>query len=184
MTLRVAERIATYADYLKTPEGASYQLIGGELIMSPSPELFHQDILGNIYDQLREFVKKKRLGKVYVAPADVYFTHTETYQPDLIFVSHKRLHIIGKKKIQGAPDMVVEILSPGTAKYDLEHKKEVYESHGVKEYWIVHPKEKVVEVFSNSADGFVLIKRARETGVVKSKVLEGFSLSLEKIFET
>jgi Uma2 family endonuclease len=183
MTLRVAERIATYADYLKTPEGASYQLIGGELIMSPSPELFHQDIVGNIFDRLREFVKKKRLGKVYVAPADVYFTRTETYQPDLIFVSHKRRHIIGKKKIHGAPDLVVEILSPGTAKYDLQHKKEVYESHGVQEYWIVHPKEKAVEVFSNSADGFALVQRARETGVVQSKLLVGFSVSIERIFE-
>lgn len=132
----------TYEDYEKLPEGAPYQLIGGELIMTPSPVPYHQIILRRIGFELVKFVEERRLGEVIYAPMDVYLSKTETYQPDIIFISNERLNIIGEKKIEAAPDLVMEILLESTAYYDLRHKKRVYESSGVKEYWIIDPMEK------------------------------------------
>ncbi len=181
-TVLPAKKTYTYEDYAKLPEGAPYQLIGGELIMSPSPAPYHQIISRRIEFELLKFVEEKKLGEVIDAPIDVYFSETETYQPDIIFISKERLHIIGEKKIEGAPDLVIEILSESTAYYDLRHKKNVYEKTGVKEYWIVDPIEKSIEVYENTPKGFRLFMRIVEKGTISSKLLEGFSVELEKVF--
>jgi len=144
----------TYADYEKLPEGPAYQLIDGDLIMTPSPTPFHQIILGRMYSSLAGFVHSRKLGMVFLSPIDVYFSETETYQPDIIFVSHQRRLLIGEKKIEGAPDLVVEILSPGTGYYDLTHKRSVYQASGVKEYWIIDPQERSIEVLENAGNEF------------------------------
>lgn len=173
----------TYNDYSMLPEGAPYQLIGGELIMTPSPLTYHQRISKRLEFLLYDYVEKKNsLGEVFDAPMDVYFEDTEVYQPDLIFISRERLAIIGEQKIEGAPDMVMEILSPSTAYYDLRHKKTIYAKHGVKEYWIVDPIEKSIEIFVNIGGAFELFNRAVNMGQVKSKLIEGFAAVLEDIF--
>ncbi len=179
--LQRQKRQYTYEDYARLPEGAPYQLIGGELVMTPSPVPYHQIISGRIEFELRKFINERGLGEVIDAPMDVYFSETDTYQPDIIFISKERLNIIGEKKIEGPPDLVVEILSEATAYYDLKHKKNVYEKTGVKEYWIVDPIEKSIEVYEN-ADGFRLFSRAIEKGRVNSKLLEGFGVDLERVF--
>ena len=172
----------TYEDYEKLPEGAPYQLIGGELIMTPSPIPYHQIVKHNIEFELSSFVREKRLGIVLDAPLDVYLSETETYQPDIIFISKDRLNIIGEKKIEAAPDLVIEILSPSTAYYDLRHKKRIYEKSGVKEYWIVDPMEKGIEVYENVNGEFKVFSQAQEKDRVKSKLLDGFEVELEKVF--
>ncbi|GAB4417843.1 MAG: Uma2 family endonuclease [Thermodesulfovibrionales bacterium] len=176
-------RVYTYKDYCLLPEGAPYQLIGGELVMTPSPVPYHQRISKRLEFLLYDFVEKKRdMGEVFYSPIDVYLEETEVYQPDIIFVSKERLNIIGEKKIEGAPDIVIEILSPATAYYDLRHKKTVYAKHGVKEYWIVDPMEKSIEIFENRDHEFVLTDKATGKGNVKSKLLEGFEVEIEEIF--
>ena len=185
MTTAVAEKAKkqyTYEDYEKLPEGAPYQLIGGELIMTPSPVPYHQMISWRIGFELGKFVEDKKSGIVLHAPLDVYLSETETYQPDIIFISKDRLNIIGEKKIEAAPDLVIEILSPSTAYYDLRHKKRIYEKSGVKEYWIVDPMEKSIEVYENISGEFKLFSQAQEKDRVKSKLLEGFGVELEKAF--
>ncbi len=177
-----AKKTMTYEDYAKLPEGAPYQLIGGELVMSPSPVPYHQKILRDIGFEIYRFVRERDLGEVFYAPIDVYLQETETYQPDIIFISKDRLEIIGEKKIEGPPDLVIEILSEATAYYDLRHKKKVYERTGVREYWIVDPMERSIEVYENQNGEFKLRDRAEEKGKVSSKVLEGLSLALEGIF--
>ena len=172
----------TYEDYAKLPEGAPYQLIGGELIMTPAPTPYHQYISGNIYSILKEFVEKNNLGQLYYSPIDVYFEETETYQPDIIFISKERLDIIKETKIEGAPDLVIEILSPATAYYDLRKKFKIYEKHGVKEYWIVDPEEKSIEIYQNQEGKFKLIQMAKEKDTVNSSLFKDFELNLEKIF--
>jgi Uma2 family endonuclease len=172
----------TYEDYEKLPEGAPYQLIGGELIMTPSPVPYHQIISRRIEFELIKFVEERKLGEVIDAPMDVYLSETETYQPDIIFISNERLNIIGDKKIEAAPDLVIEILSESTAYYDLKHKKRVYEKTGVKEYWIVDPMEKGIEVYENVSGEFKIFGQATEKGRVNSKLLEGFSVEVEKVF--
>jgi len=172
----------TYEDYAKLPEGAPYQLIGGELIMTPAPTPYHQRISRKIEFLLIEYVEKNELGEVFDAPIDVYFEETETYQPDIIFISKERLNIIGETKIKGAPDLIIEILSPSTAYYDLKKKFKIYEKHGVKEYWIVDPEEKSIEIYQNEGGQFRLIQTEKETGTINSLFLKGFELNLEKIF--
>lgn len=178
-----AKKIYTYEDYAKLPEGAPYQLIGGELIMTPSPIPYHQLVSKRLEYLFIEFAEKKNLlGEVFDSPIDVCLEKTEIYRPDIIFISKERLNIIGEKKIEGAPDIVVEILSDSTAYYDLRHKKRIYEKHGVKEYWIVDPMEKGIEIYENKEGKFILISDAVNNGAVKSNMLKGFEVNLEEIF--
>ena len=172
----------TYEDYAKLPEGAPYQLINGELIMTPAPTPYHQKISSKLGYFLRDFVFKKDLGEVFDAPIDVYFEETETYQPDIIFISKERLNIIKETKIEGAPDLIIEILSPATAYYDLRKKFKIYEKHGVKEYWIVDPEEKSIEIYINEKQKFILVETKNKTGTIKSQLLKNFEIELEKIF--
>lgn len=171
----------TYADYEKLPEGAPYQLIGGELVREPSPVPYHQIVSRRIEFELVKFVEEKDLGEVLNAPMDVYFSETEVYQPDIMFISKERLNIIGEKKIEAAPDLVIEILSPSSAYYDLRHKMLVYEASGAKEYWVVDPIEKGIDVYQNMNGEFRLFMKARGRGIIRSALLEGFSIALEKV---
>lgn len=174
----------TYEDYRQLPEGAPYQLIGGELVLTPAPSPYHQIIAFNLGLALGNFVVSRKLGRVLFAPLDVYLTETETYQPDIIFISRDRMDIIEAERINGAPDLVVEILSPTTAYYDLRKKFRVYERYGVKEYWIVDPGEKSVQVFVLKEGRFVLDQEVEGTGEVSSRLLTGFTVALSNIFES
>lgn len=119
---------------------------------------------------------------LFSAPIDVYLEEKETYQPDIIFVARSRLNIIEKDKINGAPDLVVEILSPSTAYYDLKKKFKIYAAHGVKEYWIVDPEEKSVEIYVNREGRFVLQQRVEVEGKVESTLLPGLAVEAREIF--
>lgn len=177
------KKIYTYEDYAKLPEGLPYQLIGGKLIMTPAPSTYHQEISKRLEFLLYEYAElKQKLGKVFDAPIDVYFEEEETYQPDIIFISNDRIGIIKKEKIEGAPDIIIEILSPSTAYYDLVHKKDIYAKHGVKEYWIVDPIEKWVESYKNENGKFILIGRGQKDESINSTVLIGFKVKLDAIF--
>ncbi|MDN5311770.1 MAG: hypothetical protein PWQ68_743 [Thermoanaerobacteraceae bacterium] len=171
----------TYEDYAKLPEDAPYQLIGGKLIMTPSPTPSHQYISSRIEKRLIDFVEKSNLGLVFHAPLDVYLEEKETYQPDIIYISKERLNII-EDRIKGAPDLVMEILSPSTAYYDLRRKARIYAKHGVKEYWVVDPMEKSVEIYKNNDGTFELVQKAEGEGNIKSLILPGFEIELQHIF--
>ncbi len=176
--------IYTYKDYSMLPEGAPFQLIGGNLIMTPSPVPKHQRISKRIEFLLCEFVEKTHnLGEIFYSPIDVYFEETETYQPDIIFISKDRLNIIGEKKIEGAPDLIVEILSPSTAYYDLKQKKKIYAKHGVKEYWIVDPIENSIEIYENRDEDYIQLTGLINKGIIESKLLRGFELKVEDVFD-
>lgn len=131
---------------------------------------------------MNSFVEKHQLGEVYNAPVDVLLGETETFQPDLVFVSNENKNLLKEANIEGTPDLIVEILSPSTAYYDLKHKKNIYELPGVKEYWIVDPMEKTVEFFFNENKKYTLIGNYSKTETCKSKLLTGFEISLTEIF--
>ncbi len=172
----------TYEDYEKLPEGSPFQLIDGELVMTPAPIPYHQQLCKKIFLELSNYIENKKSGEILFSPIDVYLSESETYQPDMIFISNERINIIGEKKIEGAPDLVIEILSETTAYYDLKHKKRIYESCGVKEYWIVDPIEKSVEVYENINSKFKLFSSAILRGNINSKILTDFELEISKIF--
>ena len=176
----------TYEDYRNLPEGAPYQLINGELIMTPAPTTYHQRISKRLELELLK-LEEKGLGEVLYAPIDVYFSETETYQPDLVFIVKERLDIIEEQRIKGAPDLVMEILSPATAYYDLKIKLHVYEQSGVREYWLVDPIEKSIEVYKNKDGSFILSDKAfleerAEKSSVCSGLFDSLKVSLENIF--
>ncbi len=177
------EKIYTHEDYQSLPEGAPYQLIGGELILTPAPSIYHQIISGRLEFQVRAFVSRQNLGLVLYAPVDVCLGETETYQPDILFISKERMGIVESARINGAPDLVVEILSPATAYYDLRKKFKIYERYGVKEYWIVDPEDKSVQVFILKDGKFTLDQEMGKTGTVSSRLLSGFTVRLVSIFE-
>lgn len=172
----------TYEDYCRLPEGSPYQLIGGEMVMTPSPTPYHQLVSAKLQLQMAGFVFEKRLGIVLVAPVDVYLAETETYQPDLIFIPEERLAIVEETRINGAPDLVVEILSPSTGYYDLRSKYKVYEKSGVREYWIVDPHNKSVQVFCLREGKYALDQEAEQEGTVDSRVIDGLQVQVESIF--
>jgi Uma2 family endonuclease len=153
--LKSVPRPLTAHDYRELPDGPPYyQLIEGELYMSPSPNWFHQKILGNIVRMLFRYLDEKPIGELSFAPLDTFLTDLNVYQPDILFVSNNRRSVLKEDGVDGAPDFVVEILSPRTAKYDRGAKRDIYGRTGVQELWIVDPELKSVQVFrfAESAD--------------------------------
>lgn len=178
----VKEKRLNVTYYKLLPEGAPYQLIEGELIMTPAPNPRHQIILGRLFRRLAEFVERSFKGFVLFSPIDVYLDDENAFQPDIVFISDARKEVIRKDGIYGPPDFVIEILSPSTAHYDLREKFRVYERTGVKEYWIVDPEMNSVEVYVNKEGKFYLTSKAEAGGEVDSLLLKGFKVNLDEVF--
>lgn len=126
------------------PEGTLAEVINNKLVMPPAPDFWHQDIVLEIATQLRVFLKQHPIGRVSIAPVDVYLNPENVYQPDIVFLTNDQMSMVQKGRIKGAPAVVIEVLSPGTELYDKREKKRVYEQYGVKEYWIVNVETKKV----------------------------------------
>ena len=171
----------TYEDYASLPDDERCELIDGELIPMPSPKEIHQKILKLM--TLRFFsVEARGLGTFYFAPFDVVLSPFDVVQPDLVFVSNARAHIITEDNIQGAPDLLVEILSPSTAGYDRTVKRNLYARHGVGEYWLVDPYAKTITVLILGAGGYSAYAVFGEGDILTSPSLPGFALNLSELF--
>jgi Uma2 family endonuclease len=135
--------------YKSLPEGTLAELIDNVLYMSPSPVYKHQKVLQNLFRSLSAAITDQHIGEVIIAPFDVYLDETSNaVQPDIVILLNKNLHILNESgHIHGVPDLLVEILSPGTTQHDTIRKKSLYEKFGVKEYWIVAPDTKIASVF-------------------------------------
>jgi Uma2 family endonuclease len=180
MQTAIRER-KTYADYAALEEGVPYQLIDGEFVMSPSPTFYHQKLTHKLSSALGRFVEERGLGEVVSAPMDVYLTDIDAYQPDVLFISNERLHIV-KERVHGAPDLVMEVLSPSTGFYDLTQKKRIYAISGVQEYWVVDPVHHTVEVLINTGGDYETFSSAYQHGQVQSRQMDGFTVDIEKLF--
>jgi len=175
-----------YQDYLQLPEDKRYEIIDGDLFMVPSPNEAHQRFLVTLTNIMVNYVRKNKLGSIYCAPFDVLFSEEDIVQPDIIFVSNENRKIITKDNIKGAPDLLVEILSPGTSKRDLGIKKKLYAKNGVCEYWIVDPAQETIEVLNLKEGAF--LGKSYNTGVgqtsrLSSSVIQGFDIDIKEIFE-
>lgn len=176
----------TYEDFRDFPaDGKRHELIDGEHFMSPAPYLKHQRLVLALGAILREFVKRTGAGEVFVAPVDVVLSDFDVVEPDLAFVSKTRRDILTEANIQGAPDLVVEVLSDSTRRHDLVTKRRLYGRFGVREYWVVDPVVDNVLVFVLA--GFTLERRAElaleARDLLKSELLPGFELPLTELFE-
>lgn len=173
----------TYNDYLLIDDEKRYEVMKGELIMVPAPFTIHQKILDNLGFFINKYVRDKKLGKILYAPTDVVFAEDVVVQPDILFVSNERRDIIKEAAIIGSPDLVIEIVSPSSASYDTIEKREVYEKYGVKEYWLVFPQEKAVEVLTIEKGIYKEFCKAKKTGIVKSNIIGGLTVEIKEIFE-
>jgi len=179
--LNVKTRL-TYADYMKTSDDERYELLNGELVMVPSPKKIHQSISGILHLMVGTFVRDRGLGKVYFSPFDVVLSDSDVVQPDLLFVSNERIGIVTADNVQGAPDLVVEILSPATAERDRTLKLDLYARRGVQEYWIVDPDAKTIRVLLRGECSFDVVSVYGEGEILRSPTLEEFSVALEEVF--
>src|SRR5260370_2430709 len=137
----------TYEAYATlTDDGECYEIVQGVLVMSPAPGLPHQDVVDEIFAYLREQIKLKRLGKVYTSPVDVVLSEQNVYQPDVVVVLKDHLARAEEKRIVGAPDLVVEVISPSSILYDRVNKHMIYEQAGIPEYWLVNGKKHTAEI--------------------------------------
>lgn len=147
------------ADYWQLPEGEPVELIEGRFVVSPSPNMLHQTIAGVLYEILLA-VARKTGGKVVFSPMDVVLSDDTILQPDLLYVSKARRQII-KERVEGPPDLVVEIVS-GTGRRDRVEKLALYAKYGVGEYWIVDPESQHIEFLINEAGRFVVQSPAND----------------------
>lgn len=140
--------VLTYEDYCALPDdGKRYEIMEGEVYVTPSPGRRHQRFAGNLFVVLKQFAEGRGLGEVYAAPFDVILEETSVVVPDLLFVTRERVEIVTDRGIRGAPDLIVEILSPGTARRDRVEKAKLYARHGVGHYWLADPEARTLEVY-------------------------------------
>ncbi|MBI4530492.1 MAG: Uma2 family endonuclease [Candidatus Latescibacteria bacterium] len=173
----------TYEDYRRLPDdGYRYEVIDGVLLMSPPPTPRHQDVCGELAFAMRVFVRHRQLGKVYEAPIEVVLPGIAApVQPDIFFISTERLGIVGRTRIEEAPDLVVEILSPGNWLADRREKFRAYEMARVQEYWIVDPKQRTIEVYVLQEENYALAGRYGPGEVAQSELLKGFAVDVSEI---
>jgi Uma2 family endonuclease len=157
-------------------------LIDGELVVTPSPIPIHQIICSNIVYALERIVREQRLGRVLAAPVDIRFTPDNVLIPDIIFIARDRLHVVGPKTVDAPPDLVVEILSPGTRQRDLTVKRDLYMQFGVREYWVVDPAARTFTVYERVGNGYRSVPPMKG-GAIQSVVLPSLQLTLDAVFE-
>jgi Uma2 family endonuclease len=177
----------TYDDFLHFPDdGKRHEIIGGDHLVTPSPNTKHQRIVGQLYFALVAYLRNNRAGEVFVAPFDVVLSDRDIVQPDLLYISRERSSVITEKHVHGAPDLVVEILSPGAPGIDEITKRDLYESCGVHEYWVVDPELDTISIDRRVEGAFV---RSAELATGKddeltTPLLPGFSVKVAEVFES
>lgn len=171
----------TYTDYRSAPGDERWELLDGDLVMVAAPNLKHQTVQLELATQLGQFIKDHALGKLFIAPCDVVLSNTDVVQPDLLFVSREREHLLSSgENVQGAPDLVIEILSPATADRDRGYKRELYGRCGVREYWLVDPIAETVTVHRQRAGVLAVDSTVSHEQTLRSALLPG----LEHVFSS
>jgi len=174
----------TYDDYCLLPsDGKRYEIIDGELAVTPSPRLAHQIMVTRLTRYLSAFVEDRRLGLVFVSPFDVVFSQFDVVEPDVLYVSQGRASVLTEKNVQGPPDLVIEVTSPTTEKIDRTTKLKLYARFGVQEYWIVDPDGPSVQVYRREAQGLELVATLHADDSLVSPLLPDFNLPLRKLAE-
>ena len=173
----------TYEDYCAAPADNRYELLDGELIMVAAPNIKHESVRSLLGHHLSNFIIDHGLGKLFYAPCDVMLSESDVVQPDLLFVSRKREHLLRDgQKVQGAPDLVIEILSPSTADRDRGKKLALYGRHGVTEYWLVDPVAETISIHRQQAGELVPTETFGRDQTLRSPLLAGLELHLYDVF--
>jgi Uma2 family endonuclease len=176
----------TYDDFLLFPDdGMRHELIDGEHHVTPSPNTKHQTVSVTLTVVIGAWLEANPIGRLYHAPFDVVFTPFDVVEPDLLYLSNDRAaDVLTAEHVRGAPDLVIEIGSPGTRARDETKKRVLYEREGVAEYWFVDPEIDVVRIYRRSGNGFARVTElSREANeVLTTPLLPGLELPLTRLF--
>lgn len=173
----------TYEDYKLLPEDKRCEIVEGDLLMTPSPIFRHQVVLKRLMMRLGAFVDAGGLGEVVSAPMDVVLSAENVVQPDLLFISQERMNIVDPMgPVNGAPDLTVEVLSPSTSGRDQILKRKLYAKYGVREYWVVDPDGRTVEVLTQSSTGLETYRVFPVGSVLTSPLLPGLAIPVADLF--
>ena len=184
MTIRTPLQPITTELYRQLPEGPPYyQLIEGNLILSPSANFFHQKIVGRLYHYIEAYLEEHPVGEAVIAPSDVFLDEINVFQPDLYFVKNENRQVLAYEGVKGAPDLVVEVLSPSTEAYDRGDKFDGYRGiESFEEYVLISQKDASAQTFFRQADGtWVLTPYSGKQEIVKIRSL-GIDLSMAEIY--
>jgi Uma2 family endonuclease len=173
--------LKTYDDLLAMPDdGNRYELIFGEIVMSPAPTTKHHYVLSELNDHFKRHVHTHRLGRVFFAPVDVRLSVHNVVEPDLFFVRRERLEVVKDNYVEGAPDLIVEVLSPSNRRQDIVRKAALYTQFGVPEYWIVDPEAETIAVNELREGRYVHVPNRR--GFARSAVIPGLKVRVAAVF--
>ena len=175
----------TYDDLAAMPEdNVIREILDGELFVAPSPVTRHQRIAHRLAYEIEHYLRSNPIGEVFPAPFDTVFAIDNVCSPDLLYISNERSSIITKKNVQGAPDLVAEVLSEFNRRNDEIRKREIYERFGVDEYWILDPDINTVRVFRRSRKALPLVGElaASARDVLTTRMLPGLTIDLAALF--
>ena len=173
--------LKTVDDFMALGDQVRAELIAGEIYMSPSPSSQHQSIAGNLYVALRSAARRARGEAVFIAPLDVHLPSGDIVQPDVMFVSAQRRGIV-QEWIRGAPDLLIEIVSPSHAERDRIVKRELYARNRVPEYWLVDGTTRTLERFVDDAGTYTAAGYYREGDTLETPLLPALQLPIVEIF--
>lgn len=173
----------TYDDYAHLPDnGMRYEVIEGDLYMNPAPRPKHQRVIALLYGHLWEYLKDRPGGEVFFAPIDVNLPDlTSPVQPDLLFIAADHLDIVKAEFIEGVPDLIVEVLSPGNPTHDRITKFQVYARAGVREYWLIDPDARQVEINVLRGQAYAALGVFGPADEIRSEVLADFTIPVNEI---
>lgn len=169
----------TYHDFLLLPDdGKRYEVIDGDLFVTPSPVTRHQLVVGRFHHHIMTYLETHPIGTVFTAPYDVVLSDTDIVEPDLIVVLTDGRARITEKNVQGPPGIVLEVLSPGTAARDRELKRKRYEHFGVQEYWLIDPDVNTLEILRWEGGEFRALPLVARPATCSSTLLPGLTIDL------
>lgn len=175
----------SYDEYCLLPDdGKRYQVLEGELFVSPAPRPQHQRVLFHLARLLQEHVEENGLGEVFISPIDVILEPMTIVQPDIVFVGSDQADIVTDLNIQGPPDLCIEVISPTTGLIDRHAKRNIYARLGVREYWIIDTNRQVIAVYALQDHDYGEPSEATGDDLVRSTVIHGFAVRARDIFVT
>jgi Uma2 family endonuclease len=175
--------VLTYEDYVLLPnDGKRYEILEGELAVTPASSTKHQSASANLFKLLSKHIDERDLGKLFYAPVDLILDSSTILQPDLLFIFSAHQHIITEKAIEGVPDLVVEILSPTTTRTDRVTKAQLYARHSIPAYWIVDPEVENIEIYLLERDVFRLAATLQGATPTPAPPFKGLGIAAKDVF--
>lgn len=184
MAIRSGQILLTYEDYLELPNDRNrYEILEGDLAVNPAPNTAHQTVVLNLGALLRDHVRRHDLGRVFIAPTDVLLSDTTIVQPDILFISRERETILRREHVRGAPDLMIEVISPTSARTDRHTKQRIYARYGVPHYWLVDPEQRSIEAYTVVGTGYSQVSLASGNESFSAPPFPDLAIRLDEIWE-